>query len=48
VALVGDGHGDLLELVAVLARVVGAELQLTTGLELDAEVGLGTAAVAAV
>ena len=33
---------------AVLTRVVGAEEQLTTGLELHTEVGLGAAAVAAV
>ena len=40
--------GDLAELVAVLARVVGAEEQLAAGLQLDAQVGLGPAAVAAV
>ena len=40
--------GDLAELVAVLAGVVGAEEQLAARGELDAEVGLGTAPVAAV
>ena len=48
VGLVDDVGGDLLELVAVLTGVVGAEQQLTTRLELDAEVGLGSATVAAV
>ena len=48
VGLVDDGDGDLLELVAVLASVVGAEEELATGLELHAEVGLGAATVAAV
>ena len=32
----------------MLARVVGAEEKLTTGLELHAEVGLGSATVAAI
>ena len=48
VRLVLDGHGDLLELVAVLAGVVGAEQELAAGLELDAEVGLRAAAIAPV
>ena len=48
VGLVDDVRGDLAELVAVLAGVVGAEEQLAAGLELHAEVGLGPAAVAAV
>jgi hypothetical protein len=48
VRLVDHGDGHLLELLTVLASVVGAEKQLTTGLELDTEVGLGTAAVATV
>jgi hypothetical protein len=48
VGLVDDVGGDLLELLAVLAGVVGAEEQLTARLELDAEVGLGSATVAAV
>jgi hypothetical protein len=39
---------DLAELLAVLACVVGAEEQLPARLKLHAEVGLGTAAVAAV
>jgi hypothetical protein len=46
--LVGDVRRDLAELVAVLAGVVGAEQQLPTRLELDTEVGLGSATVAAV
>ena len=48
VGLVLQVHGDLLERVSVLAGVVGAEQQLATGLQLYAEVGLGTATVAAV
>ena len=48
VGLVDDVGGDLAELVAVLAGVVGAEQQLATRLELDPEVGLGSATVAAV
>ena len=48
VGLVVHVDRDLAELVAVLAGVVGAEEQLAAGLELDAEVGLGSAAVAAV
>jgi hypothetical protein len=43
-----DGHGDLTELVTVLPRVVGAEEQVTAARELDTEVGLGAATVAAV
>jgi len=48
VGLVDEVDSDLLELVAVLACVVGAEQELATALELDAKVGLGPAAVAAV
>jgi len=48
VGLVDEVDSDLLELVAVLTRVVGAEQELATALELDAKVGLGPAAVAAV
>jgi hypothetical protein len=48
VGLVLDRHRDLLEPVTVLAGVVGAEEQLATGGELDAEVGLGTTTVATV
>jgi hypothetical protein len=48
VGLVDERHGDLLELVTVLPRVVGAEQELATGLELYAEVGLSSATVAAV
>jgi hypothetical protein len=48
VGLVGHVSGDLAELVAVLACVVSAEKKLTPGLELDAQVGLGSATVAAV
>ena len=48
VGLVHEVDGDLAELVAVLAGVVGAEEELATGLELDAKVGLGSATVAAV
>jgi hypothetical protein len=48
VGLVVHGGGDLAEPVAVLTGVVGAEQQLPTCLELDAEVGLGAATVAAV
>jgi hypothetical protein len=43
-----DVHRDGAELVAVLAGVVGAEEKLASGGELDAEVGLGAAAVTAV
>ena len=46
--LVGHMRRDLAELVAVLAGVVGAEQKLATRLELDSEVGLGSATVAAV
>lgn len=46
--LVDDIGGDLLELVTVLASVVGAEQQLSAGLKLEAEVGLGSATVTAV
>src|SRR5690349_4590669 len=45
VGLVVELGGDLTELGAVLASVVGAEQQLTTRGEHDAEVGLGTAPV---
>jgi hypothetical protein len=48
VSLVHEVHGDLTELVSVLSRVVSAEEKLAAGLELDAKVCLGTAAVAAV
>jgi hypothetical protein len=48
VGLVVDHDGDLLQLVAVLAGVVGAEEELATGGELYAKVGLSTATVAAV
>jgi hypothetical protein len=48
VGLVDHVRGDLAELVAVLAGVVGAEEQLAARLELDPEVGLGSATVAAV
>ena len=48
VGLVDHVGGDLAELVAVLAGVVGAEEQLAAGLELDPQVGLGSATVAAV
>ena len=48
VGLVLDVRGDLAELLAVLAGVVGAEQQLAAGLELHPEVGLGTASVAPV
>jgi hypothetical protein len=43
-----DGRGDLLELVSVLAGMVGAEQQLTAARELDPNVGLSTASVTAV
>jgi hypothetical protein len=43
-----NGCGDLTQLVAVLAGVVGAEEQLSTTLELNPEVGLGAASVATV
>jgi hypothetical protein len=42
------GHGDLTKLVAVLPRVVCTEEQVTAARELDTEVGLGAATVAAV
>ena len=48
VGLVHEVHGDLAELVTVLTRVVSAEEKLAAGVELDAKVRLGTAAVAAV
>ncbi len=48
VGLVDHVGGDLLELVAVLAGVVGAEQELAAGLELHAQVGLGAATVATV
>jgi hypothetical protein len=48
VGLVLERHRDVAESIAVLAGVVGAEVQLTARLELDAEVGLRTAAVAAI
>ena len=48
VRLVVDVDRDLAELVAVLACVVGAEQQLATRLELDSEIGLSSATVAAV
>jgi hypothetical protein len=48
VGLVHVAGRDLTELVTVLAGVVGAEEKLAAGLELDTEVGLGTATVAAV
>ena len=48
VGLIDHVGGDLLELVAVFAGVVGTEQQLTARLELNAEVGLGSATVAAV
>jgi hypothetical protein len=48
VGLVLEGHRDVAEGVAVLTGVVSAEVQLTARLELDAEIGLRPAAVAAV
>jgi hypothetical protein len=48
VGLVDQVDGDLFELVTVLARVVGTEEELAAGLELDTQVGLRTATVAAV
>jgi hypothetical protein len=48
VGLVHEVHGDFTELVSVLSRVVSAEEKLAAGVKLDAKVGLGTAAVAAV
>lgn len=48
VGLVLDVGRDLLELLAVLTGVVRAEEELTTGVELYAEVGLGTTTVATV
>lgn len=48
VGLIDDRHGHFAELLAVLACVVGAEEQLTTGLELHTKVGLGSATVATV
>ena len=47
-AVVMDGRGDLLELVGVLAGVVGAEEQLTATDELDAYIGLRAASVTAI
>jgi hypothetical protein len=46
--LVVDVDGDLAELVTVLARVVRAEEELAPTGQLDAEVGLRAATVAAV
>jgi hypothetical protein len=43
-----DVDGDLAQLVAVLAGVVRAEEKLAATGKLDAQVGLGTAPVAAV
>jgi hypothetical protein len=43
-----DGRGDLLELVCVLAGMVGAEEQLATARELDPDVGLSATSVTAV
>jgi len=48
VGLVVDVDGDGAELLAVRAGVVSAEEQLSTLAELDAQVGLGSATVAAV
>src|SRR5262245_18850529 len=48
VGLVVDTDGDLPELVAVLAGVVGAEEELAAAGQLDAKVGLGSAAVTTV
>jgi hypothetical protein len=48
VGLVLEDGGDLTELVAVLASVVSAEVQLETVLELHPEIGLGSATVASV
>jgi hypothetical protein len=48
VGLVDEGSGDLTELLAVLAGVVGAEEELAPGLQLHAQVGLGAATVAAI
>jgi hypothetical protein len=46
--LVVDGDRDLAELVTVLARVVGAEEEVSATSELDTEVGLGTTTVTTV
>lgn len=46
--LVDDRRRDLTQLVAVLSGVVGAEQELATGLELDAQVGLGATTVTTV
>jgi hypothetical protein len=43
-----DGDRDLAELVTVLARVVGAEEEVSATSELDTEVGLGTTTVTTV
>lgn len=48
VGLVVDVDGDLAKLVTVLAGVVRAEEKLAATGELDAQVGLSTATVAAV
>ena len=48
VGLVHEVDGNLTKLVFVLARVVSAEEKLAAGVELDAKVRLGAAAVAAV
>jgi hypothetical protein len=41
-----DDERDLGELVLVLPGVVGAEQQLSSGEELDLDVGLGSATIA--
>jgi hypothetical protein len=41
-----DAGGHLVELLAMLARVVGAKQQLTAAAQLYTEIGLGAAAVA--
>ncbi len=46
--LVQHVDGDLFELVTVLTGVVGTEEELAADVELDTQVGLRTAAVAAV
>jgi hypothetical protein len=48
VRLVDERRRDLLQLVAVLTGVVRAEQELAPGLELDAEIGLGSTTVATV
>jgi hypothetical protein len=48
VGLVDHVDGNLFELVSVLTRVVSAEEELAAGVELDTQVGLRTATVAAV